>query len=592
MFCFRESSTLEFYDANNFKTTVLIYSMAFRNPGVVCTAAPSILLYEDKANSPRDVHWLDCRTSPPKPSGGTNVTRTKEGHIWSMCCVQNGKKRLLLTTGAVGIYAYDTKSNSLEWSVTDKLPGNARKMSPQSVTTDHKGHVFISDSNNACVQMFSGADGKYLGAILKSESYRVSSICWNKQFSSMVVARTKNNYCDLTIVRITENKAERLKNKSSLPKSPKRLVSVSTKTHIGRSSSTTCLAAKSVLSKAKRNVVEKSLRKSTDAFQGEQTPLTKRTLLFSRPTGMMNASRLARSKAPSSDGDRDRITASLPKIPPWKKTSRMKTTPPWEKASKTKTTPPRKTASKTKTIPPWKKASGTKSSCRSLGIGTMTTPSSSKTSLRCRSTSARSIPSRTVINAMAAKSVTPLNIVTAPSSTSENNKPSGTETPIECIVIDADPPLKNKPSGTESPTEYIVIDEDPPVGHVSSAKTHSTTSVPNTNSAGILSGRAQVPSSASTRNANSTGLTSLDIPHRFIPLNWRPTALMTPTAVNNMMNHPLGLRPLLNVPPKTGTSNIQPSGFALDCITGLITDAVQSTVQPAPIQSPEYEGTS
>ena len=68
-FCFRESSALEFYDANNFRRTVLTYSMAFRNPGVICTAASSILLYEDKANSPREVHWLDCRTSPPKPSG-------------------------------------------------------------------------------------------------------------------------------------------------------------------------------------------------------------------------------------------------------------------------------------------------------------------------------------------------------------------------------------------------------------------------------------------------------------------------------------------------------------------------------------------
>ena len=138
--------------------------------------------------------------------------------------------------------------------------------------------------------MFSCVDGKYICAILQSESYRLSSICWNKAFSSMIVARTKNNYCDLTIVRITDNKTKRLTNKSSPLKSPKRLLSVMTNSPVSRRrSSTTSLVAKAVLSKAKRNVVEKSLRKSTDMRQEERTPLTRRTLLFSRPPGMISS---------------------------------------------------------------------------------------------------------------------------------------------------------------------------------------------------------------------------------------------------------------------------------------------------------------
>ena len=376
MFCFRESSKLEFYDANNFKTTVLTYSMAFRNPGVVCTAAPSILLYEDKANSPPEVHWLDCTTSPPKPSGGTNVTRTKEDHIRSMCCARSGEKRLLITTGAASVYAYDTKSNSLEWSVTDKLPGNLREMSPQSVTADQEGHLFISDSNNACVQMFSCADGKYMGALLKSESYRVSSICWNKEFASMIVARTKNNYCDLTIVRICENKTKRLRGKLPPPKTPTRLVSMTAKTPVSRRrSSTTSLVAKSVLNKAKRNVVERSLRKSTDMRQEEQTPLTRRTVLFSRRPGITITFGAARSSMSSLAMDRNSnsVGSFVSKTPPWIKASRTRISPPWKKASRTRESPPWKKPSKIKNTSP-QPAAWTKGS-RSLGIGNMTTPS-------------------------------------------------------------------------------------------------------------------------------------------------------------------------------------------------------------------------
>ena len=583
MFCFRESSKLEFYDANNFKTTVLTYSMAFRIPGVVCKAAPSILLYEDKANSPHEVHWLDCSTSPPKPSGGTIVTRTKEDHFRSMCCAQSGEKRLLITTGAGSVHAYDTKSNSLEWSLTDKLPGNSREMNPQSVTADQEGHLFISDSNNACVQMFSCADGKYMGALLKSESYQVSSICWNKEFTSMIVARTKNNYCDLTIVRIFGNKTKRLTDKSP-PKTPTRLVSMTAKTPVSRRrSSTTSLVAKSVLNKAKRNVVEKSLRKSTDMRQEEQTPLTRRTLLFSRGHGMIATFGAGRSSMSSlaMDGNSNSVRPFVSKTPPWIKSSRTRISPPWKKASNTRESPPWKKPSKMKKTssgmntspepPAWTKGS------RSLGIGTMTVPSSNSTS-RNRNTGSRKAPSSTVTKAATTKNTRPTSTVTKAAH------------PMGNSPLSSDNTRKNQHSGMQTSKECVPLNTDPAFGNVSSSKDTGSSNAADITPLSKIS--VQVPSTTNTSNANSAGL--LGTPPEFIPFNRGPAVRFSPIAVNNMMNHPLGLMPL-NQNASFGAVNNM-----MNCLTGLVPfltaaatrDAARSTIKPSPLQSLDYEGTS
>ena len=512
------------------------------------------------------------------------LTRTKEDHIGSMCCAQSGEKRLLITTGADSVYAYDTKSNSPEWSVTDKLPGNLRKMSPQSVTADQDGRLFISDSNNACVQTFSCADGKYMGALLKSESHRVSSICWNKEFSSMIVARTKNNYFDLTIVRICENKTKRLSYKSPPPKTPTRLVSMTAKTPVSRRrSSTTSFVAKSVLNKAKRNAVEKSLRKSTDMRQEEQTPLTRRTLLFSRRRGITATFGVGRSSMSSMaiDGDSNSVGAFVSKTPPWIKASRTRISPFYKKISSTRESPPWKKPSKMKKTslgmntssepPPWTEGS------RSLGIGTMTTPSPNSTS-RNRKTGSRKAPSSTVTKAATTKNTRPTSTVTKAAH------------PMGNSPLSSDSRRKNQHSGMQTSKECVPLNMDPAFGYVSSSKSTGSSNAADITPLSKIS--VQVPSTTNTSNANSAGL--LGTPPEFVSFNRSPAVRFSPIAVNNMMNHPLGLMPLNQNAPFGAVNDI------MNCLTGLVPfftasatrDAAQSTVQPSPLQSLDYEGTS
>ena len=64
------------------------------------------------------------------------------------------------------------------------------------VATDGRGHIFVVDNANACVQMFR-TDGVYLGAILKyAERQRPTGqwrICWCAGLSSLVLVSMQQN---------------------------------------------------------------------------------------------------------------------------------------------------------------------------------------------------------------------------------------------------------------------------------------------------------------------------------------------------------------------------------------------------------------
>ena len=58
------------------------------------------------------------------------------------------------------------------------------------VTTDKRGHLFVTDYNNECIQTFSASDGQYLGLLMKgSEAIGdIFSVKCSTESSSLVVA--------------------------------------------------------------------------------------------------------------------------------------------------------------------------------------------------------------------------------------------------------------------------------------------------------------------------------------------------------------------------------------------------------------------
>ena len=169
------------------------------------SSSSSILLYEDVAKLPHEVRWLDCSASSPKSVQGRGITHTQQNFIQDMCCVDIGDKELLITTKGFGggVYAYNTKTDKMEWSVEGKLPGIEKNVRPVGVTSDGHGHLFVSDNENKCIHMFA-TDGGYMGALLREEVQTLSQLAgirWSNKFSSLLVVHMVNERYSISAIR-------------------------------------------------------------------------------------------------------------------------------------------------------------------------------------------------------------------------------------------------------------------------------------------------------------------------------------------------------------------------------------------------------
>ena len=91
----------------------------------------STLMYVDTSTAPNEVHCLDLTGSKPKPkpAAGKPVIHTQLKGIYDMCCMKDGDKELLiLAAGDKGLYAYNMRTDQLEWSAKEKLPGMEKEM--------------------------------------------------------------------------------------------------------------------------------------------------------------------------------------------------------------------------------------------------------------------------------------------------------------------------------------------------------------------------------------------------------------------------------------------------------------------------------
>ena len=180
------------------------FSAAPIQPFEICALSPSALLYLDQWQFPPLVNWLDCSTENLKT--GQTTVRIQEDTIHGMCCASEDEKPMLITTqGATGIYCHDLNSGTLEWSAKGKLTGMVRTMNLLGVTTDGRGHLFVCDTSNNCIQMFD-TDGKYIGVLLKKGVQDLGSphlICYSQHLSSLVVTQTTNAFKSYHIIVIS-----------------------------------------------------------------------------------------------------------------------------------------------------------------------------------------------------------------------------------------------------------------------------------------------------------------------------------------------------------------------------------------------------
>ena len=186
--------------------------MAPYRPGVMCAASPTMLLFEaykgdalavpGPTDPPREVRSLDLSTTSVHCLEDKTMTLTPGGSIFDMCFVERGSKRLLVTIQYTmiqevkksRIYTYDTDTKTLVWSIGGKLPGMKKVIDPESVTTDGRGHLFVTDNNNGCIHQIT-IDGDYVGVVLTAGEQDLGKpkiVRWWKDSSSLIVAHEKD----------------------------------------------------------------------------------------------------------------------------------------------------------------------------------------------------------------------------------------------------------------------------------------------------------------------------------------------------------------------------------------------------------------
>ena len=117
----------------------------------------------------------------------------KGEQITDMCFINGNKRETVICcySGLSGIYARNW-SNRLLWSVEGAVDGK-KEINCVSVATDGRGHLFVCDEANKCIQLFS-RDGLYIGRLIKSGEHGLGVpglVRWCKKTSSLIIAHSK-----------------------------------------------------------------------------------------------------------------------------------------------------------------------------------------------------------------------------------------------------------------------------------------------------------------------------------------------------------------------------------------------------------------
>ena len=190
---------------NNLNEVCLNYSVAPHRPERICVLGTSTLLYlHSVTNNQKEVQWLDCRTSSPRPTRTASAMNVKTHFgVYDVCCMQQKSEQFVITThGHKGISAYSVNTNQLQWHIEGKVPGCVKVISAQGITVDGHGCLFVCDEHNNCIRMLS-ADGMFIGAVPIPVEY---GIPWRLRWSSVSLSLvavcfkdTKYHICRLSI---------------------------------------------------------------------------------------------------------------------------------------------------------------------------------------------------------------------------------------------------------------------------------------------------------------------------------------------------------------------------------------------------------
>ena len=157
-------------------------------------------------SSPETIFYVDENGNGSPGDADKNTLGSGESKDFvlqdTMTCVsQEGYQLIIKSFGRDGISACDSVTDNIRWEVRGELPGMQKWMTVHGMATDGQEHLFICDTANECIQMFS-LYGDYLDVLLRSGEDRIGTplkMCWCQQTSSAVVLHYKNNQCYISV---------------------------------------------------------------------------------------------------------------------------------------------------------------------------------------------------------------------------------------------------------------------------------------------------------------------------------------------------------------------------------------------------------
>ena len=114
--------------------------------------------------------------------------------IIDMCCISGGRSLLFVTED--GLVACNTKTGKQKWSASLNQPDLKEEMCIDGITTDAQGHLFVCDTKNECVHVFSENNAQHLGILLKKKDGDIGvphKVGWNHKSGLLVVTHKQDD---------------------------------------------------------------------------------------------------------------------------------------------------------------------------------------------------------------------------------------------------------------------------------------------------------------------------------------------------------------------------------------------------------------
>ena len=149
----------------------------------------------------------DMNDIPVVPETMQDYLNRYQRSFRDMCCACEGRVKIF----SLGcnhyvkfVSAYSAKAKTL-WTLPDFQPdGMKHEMNPSGITTDGRGHLFICDTANECIQIFD-TDGTYLCPVDCNGKLKLGPperIDWSETESALVVTHTGYKKCFISVLNV------------------------------------------------------------------------------------------------------------------------------------------------------------------------------------------------------------------------------------------------------------------------------------------------------------------------------------------------------------------------------------------------------